>query len=128
MAANDGQEEPAAVVLVIEDNPANMALIRAQLERADYRVIGAADGPAGLAAALVDPPDLILLDIMLPGLDGYEVCRRLRASEATRAIPIVILTSLSERADKIRALETGADDVRTIGGTGHGHQRQARWR
>src|SRR5262249_31168218 len=68
------------------------------------------DGEAGLAAVAAAPPDLIILDLMMPGLDGYEVCRRLKSDDATRAIPIVIVTALNERADKIRCLELGADD------------------
>lgn len=103
-------EARPARVLVVDDNPANARLLQAQLERAGYRVASAASGRAGLEAVAVDPPDLVLLDAMMPGLDGYEVCRRLKAAEATRPIPVLMLTSLQERADKIRALEAGADD------------------
>src|SRR5688500_13916196 len=100
----------AARILVIDDSPPNVALVRAQLERAGHRVLTASTGREGLVVAAANPPDLILLDVMMPGLDGYEVCQRLKADPATRAIPVVMLTSLRERTDKIRALEIGADD------------------
>ena len=103
-----GQGE--ARVLIIDDNPQNVLLIQARLQRAGFDVASASDGPSGLEAASSEPPDLILLDIMMPGMDGYEVCRRLKAGPVTRSIPVVILTSLSERADKARALEAEADD------------------
>ncbi len=102
--------EREAEILVVDDNPQNIALVQAQLERAGYRVSCARGGQDGLEAAASSLPDLILLDIMMPGLDGYEVCRRLRENSATRMIPVIMLTSLHERADKLRALETGADD------------------
>ena len=100
-------------ILVIDDNAQNAALLRAQLERAGYQVSSAASGRLGIEKATAGPPDLILLDIMMPGLDGYEVCARLKADEPTRDIPVVMLTSLNERADKIRALDMGADDFLT---------------
>jgi PAS domain S-box-containing protein len=102
--------ESAGRVLVVDDNPQNVMLIVAQLERAGYTVSSATSGRAGLAAAIEDPPDLILLDVMMPGMDGYEACRQLRAARPTANVPIVFLTALHERADKLRALEAGADD------------------
>lgn len=101
---------PQARILVIDDSPESVALIQARLQRAGYAVSSASNGQAGLEAAMADPPDLILLDIMMPGLDGYEVCRQLKAGETTRAVPVAILTSLVERADKNRAIEVEADD------------------
>jgi signal transduction histidine kinase len=103
-------QQSAGRVLVVDDNEQNLALIRAQLELAGYVVSTATSGGAGLAAAAADRPDLIVLDVMMPELDGYEVCQRLRADAATASTPIVMLTALHERADKLRALETGADD------------------
>ena len=97
-------------VLVIDDNPRNVLLIRGQLEREGYVVDSAEAGQEGLDSALAQPPDLILLDIMMPGLDGYQVCRLLRENESTSAVPIIVLTSLSERADKLQAFKRGADD------------------
>jgi len=102
------QRPPA--ILVVDDNPQNLTLVRAQLERAGYRVTTAASGRDALKFAASDPPDLILLDVMMPGLDGYEVCRRLRTERYARSIPIVMLTSLQDRTDKLRALEAGAND------------------
>ncbi len=96
-------------VLIIDDNAQNVALITAQLRRAGYTVSAAATGRLGLEAAR-QGPDVILLDVLMPGLDGYEVCRHLKADEATRPIPVIMLTSLRDRSDKIRALEAGADD------------------
>ncbi len=103
-------EQRSPAILVIDDNPQNLGLVRAQLERAGYRVTTAEGGRDGLAIAAKEPPDLILLDIMMPGMDGYEVCRRLRVEGYARTIPVLMLTSLQERADKLRALEAGAND------------------
>jgi signal transduction histidine kinase len=100
-------------VLVVDDNPENVALIKAQLERAGHAVATALSGGAGLAAVAAEPPDVVLLDVMMPGIDGYEVCRRLRAEPATRALPVVVLTALDDQTHKIRALEAGADDFLT---------------
>ncbi len=100
-------------VLVVDDTPENVLLIRAQLERAGYAVQTASSGRAALEAVAADPPDLVLLDLMMPGVDGYEVCRRLKAEEATRTIPIVVLTALQAREDKLRAFNEGADDFLT---------------
>jgi PAS domain S-box-containing protein len=97
-------------VLVVDDHPDNVELIRAQLQRAGHAVSVASSGQAGLDLALADPPDLVLLDVMMPGMDGYEVCHRLKAAEATRAVPVVFLTARHEPADKLRALEAGGDD------------------
>ena len=102
--------EPRSHILVVDDHPDNIALIRAQLEREGHTVSVAMDGNAGLEAAAAGRPDVILLDVLLPDLSGYEVCRRLRASNATRATPILMLTALQDRADRLQGLEAGADD------------------
>ena len=109
----DAGARPTDRLLVVDDNPRNVALLEAQLKHEAYAVTTALSGRAALESVAADPPDLVLLDVMMPGLDGYEVCRQLRASDAGRAIPILILTSLQERADKLRALEAGADDFLT---------------
>lgn len=103
-------DQGEARILIIDDNPQNVLLIQARLQRAGFGVISADDGLSGLEAARSEQPDLILLDIMMPGMDGYEVCRQLKAGPVTRSIPVVILTSLTERADKARALAVEADD------------------
>ena len=103
--------DPASpTVLVIEDDPANRALLTAQLERAGYRAATAADGPSGLAAALETAPDVVLLDIGLPGMDGLEICRRLRADPRTVAMPVVLLTGRTSVDDVVAGLDAGADD------------------
>ena len=95
------------LILVIEDEAPIARLARDYLARHGYRVLIAADGPTGLAAARRESPDLVLLDLLLPGLDGRELCRRLRAESA---VPIIMLTALAEDSDQIVGLELGADD------------------
>jgi len=100
-------------LLVIEDDPDIVELLRYNLEREGFRVLVAMDGERGLAEAARSHPDLVLLDLMLPGLDGLEVCRRLRTQEATRGVPVLVLTAKSEEADVVIGLEMGADDYLT---------------
>ncbi len=101
-------------ILVIEDD-ADIALsLKYNLEReGDFRVSDARDGEAGLREALERPPDLVILDLNLPGADGLEVCRRLRGEAATAAVPIVMVTARVDEADRIRGLDLGADDYVT---------------
>ncbi len=98
------------LILVVDDEPGVLDVARMYLGREGFRVTLAADGPAALAAAEREPPDLIILDLMLPGLDGFEVCRRLRR---TSDVPIIMLTARDEDVDKIVGLELGADDYIT---------------
>ncbi|QOJ13220.1 MAG: response regulator transcription factor [Planctomycetia bacterium] len=98
-------------IVIIEDEP-NLAMgLRDNLEFEKHTVTHAADGAAGLAAVAAQPTDLVLLDIMLPDMEGFEVCRRLRDSGAT--MPIIILSARSQEIDKVRGLELGADDYVT---------------
>ncbi len=97
----------SALILIIEDEPKIAKLARDYLEKYGYRALVASDGPTGLAAARRESPDLVLLDLLLPGIDGREVCRRLRAESA---VPIIMLTALAEESDQIVGLELGADD------------------
>jgi len=99
-----------ARILVVDDTPANLRLLEAKLTAEYFEVITAADGPSALDLAASNAPDLILLDIMMPGLDGFEVAKRLKADLNTRHIPIVMVTALTESADRVRGLEVGADD------------------
>jgi DNA-binding response OmpR family regulator len=101
-------------ILIIEDD-ADIALsLRYNLEReGGYSVATAADAQAGLRLALAGPPDLVLLDLNLPGMDGIELCRQLRSREATAAVPIIMLTARVEEADRVRGLDVGADDYVT---------------
>ena len=96
-------------VLIVDDNEANVLLLQKYLEQA-YDVDVAYDGECALEKVREHPPDLVLLDIMLPGIDGYQVCEVLKRGEITRFIPIIMLTNLNDMQDKIKGLELGADD------------------
>src|SRR5262245_24467813 len=100
-------------LLVIEDDPDIVELVRYNLEREGFKVLVAGDGERGLVEATRLQPELVVLDLMLPGLDGLEVCRRLRAQDSTRAIPVLVLTAKSEEADVVIGREMGADDYLT---------------
>ncbi len=100
-------------VLIIDDEEHIAELIRYNLEAAGYKTVVANNGIDGLSRAREEEPDLVLLDLMLPGIDGLEVCKRLRAEEKTRNVPIIMLTAKSEEIDKILGLELGADDYIT---------------
>jgi DNA-binding response OmpR family regulator len=99
-----------ACVLVVDDDPLVVRLVRMHLDRAGYRVLSAADGEGALEMAASEQPDLVILDLMLPKLDGYEVCRRLREFSL---VPVVMLTAKGEQVDKLRGFEMGADDYLT---------------
>ena len=98
-------------ILVVDDDPTVSDVVRRYLERAGYDVALAADGPAALGAYAREEPDLVVLDLMLPGMDGLEVCRRLR--NASTEVPIVMLTALGEESDRVLGLQLGADDYVT---------------
>ncbi len=100
-------------VLVVEDEGALVTLLRYNLEREGYRVLEAQDGEEALLVAAEEKLDLVLLDWMLPQLSGIEVCRRLRGRQETRNVPIIMLTARGEETDRIRGLDTGADDYLT---------------
>jgi DNA-binding response OmpR family regulator len=97
-------------ILVIDDDPLIVRLIRANLERTGYKVISAGDGPEGLDLVAGELPDLVILDVMLPSFDGYEVCRRIRDFSL---VPVVMLTAKGEQVDKLKGFEMGADDYLT---------------
>jgi DNA-binding response OmpR family regulator len=98
-------------VLVVDDDPTVSDVVRRYLERADYQVTLAVDGPTALEAAAVRRFDLVVLDLMLPGIDGLEVCRRLRGQDPD--LPVVMLTALGDEADRVVGLSWGADDYVT---------------
>jgi len=100
-------------ILIVEDEKDIAELLAYNLKREGFRTLRASSGEKGLALAASNPPSLVLLDLMLPGVDGREVCRRLKAGEATRSIPIVMLTARSEDTDVVAGLELGADDYIT---------------
>jgi two-component system cell cycle response regulator len=101
------------LILVVDDAELNVVLLEKKLENQGFATIRALSGAAGLAAAQNRLPDLILLDVMMPVIDGFEVCRRLRADPRTAEIPIVLLTALSDPSDRLRGFEAGADDFLT---------------
>lgn len=100
-------------ILVIDDEKDLIELVRYNLEKAGYEVISAADGASGLQIATRHHPDLIVLDLMMPGMDGLEVCRKLRADERTARLPLIMLTARAAEADRVVGLEMGADDYVT---------------
>ena len=102
-----------ARILIVDDLPANLRLLEARLSAEYYEVMTAADGPSGLAKAAAEQPDIILLDVMMPGMDGFAVCRRLKEDPETRHIPVVLVTALDGRSDRVAGLEAGADDFLT---------------
>jgi len=99
-----------ARILVVDDIEANVRLLEAKLTAEYYDVISACDGPTALAMAASEKPDIVLLDVMMPGMDGFEVCRRLKEDPLTRHIPVVLITALDGRSDRINGLEAGADE------------------
>ncbi|MCM8800538.1 MAG: response regulator [Candidatus Omnitrophica bacterium] len=96
-------------ILVVDDEPDILNMIRLRLEANGYEVITASDGNTAYQRARSDSPDLIILDLMLPGMDGYQVCRLLKFDERYRSIPVIILTALSQKEDKEWAEKVGAD-------------------
>ena len=100
-------------ILIVDDEAPIRELLRFNLQKNGYTVQEAADGPAALAAVQAAAPDLILLDLMLPGIDGIGVCRRLKEQPVTAGIPVIMLTAKSEEIDKVLGLEMGADDYVT---------------
>jgi adenylate cyclase len=100
-------------ILIVDDNPTNVKVLQTRLAAEGYEVLTAADGEEGLAAARQHTPDLILLDVMMPKLDGFEVCRRLRADAAFPFTPIIMVTAMADSKDVIAGLEAGGDEYLT---------------
>lgn len=100
-------------ILVIEDDPSALRLMECTLEREGYQVLGAKDGLEGIKKARNEGPDLIVLDVMLPGLDGFEICHRLRAEPQTAQLPILMLSAKAQEVDKAIGLKVGADEYLT---------------
>ncbi len=101
------------LILIVEDEAALVTMLRYNLEKEGYRVCDAGDGEEALTMVAERKPDLVVLDWMLPSLSGIEVCRQLRRKPTTRELPIIMLTARGEEGDKIRGLNTGADDYMT---------------
>ena len=100
-------------VLVIEDEPDILEVIQYNIEREGHKVIACRDGEQGLSRIRTDDPDLVILDLMLPGMDGSEVCRQVKADPVTRGIPIIMVTAKGEESDVVLGLGLGADDYIT---------------
>src|SRR5206468_1816375 len=100
-------------ILVVDDNPINVDILQTRLAAHGYEVLSAGDGEAALAAAREHRPDLILLDIMMPKLDGIEVCRRLKADPALPFVPIIMVTAKADSKDVVAGLEAGGDEYLT---------------
>lgn len=106
-------EVAKATILIIEDEPDIRELARYNLQREGYDVLEAATGEEGITRARNESPDLILLDLMLPGIDGVDVCKRLKTEAATKSCPVVMVTAKGEESDIVTGLEVGADDYIT---------------
>jgi len=105
--------QQAATILIVDDKPANLGVLEHALREQGYTILVARDGESGLAKAQYAHPDLILLDVMMPGIDGFETCRHLKANEATKDIPVIFMTALSDTVDKVRGFEAGGVDYVT---------------
>src|SRR4030065_2845859 len=103
-------EESAVNIMVVDDNHGNVELLEALLSSRGYNVFKAYNGEDALKMVEEVSPYVILLDVMMPKMDGYEVCRRLKEKDTTRFIPVIMLTALSDIDDKIKGIEAGADD------------------
>ena len=101
------------LILIVDDNPANLEIFEMRLAANNYEIITASDGQEGLAMAKERLPDLILLDIMMPKMDGIEVCRYLRAESSLPFMPIIIVTAKTDSKDVVAGLEAGADEYLT---------------
>jgi two-component system, NtrC family, sensor kinase len=100
-------------ILVVDDNPTNLGVIVNYLEDCGFRLLVARDGETGLKSAQNAKPDLILLDVMMPGINGFETCRRLKEDETIADIPVIFMTALAETEDKIRGFQVGGVDYVT---------------
>jgi putative two-component system response regulator len=104
---------PSARVLVVDDDTSVARVFERLLAKEGYAVEAVGDGPSALAAVDRQAPDVVLLDVMIPGLDGFEICRRLKRESATRLTPVILVTALSDRESRISGMEAGADDFLT---------------
>jgi CheY-like chemotaxis protein len=102
-----------AKILLVEDNEMNRDMLSRRLERRGYEVIVAVDGEEGVTRAKADEPDLVVMDLSLPGIDGWEATRQLKVAEKTRAIPVLALTAHAMAGDREKALAAGCDDFDT---------------
>ena len=106
----DDRQAKAAKILVVDDTPQNVKLLADILGAKGYVAVTAASGEEGLAKLAAEDPDLVLLDVMMPGLSGYDVCKRIRANPDTALLPVVLVTSLDPHQERVKGIEAGADD------------------
>jgi len=104
------EQEKTPIVLVVDDNQQNLELLQAYLEDLDCETVPARDGPQALEIIAKQPPDLILLDVMMPKMSGFEVCRRIKNDPKTSDIPVIMVTALNEFGDIERGVDSGTDD------------------
>ncbi len=107
---NDKAQDKTPTVLVVDDNQQNLELLQAYLEDVDCQAVPARDGLEALEIIAKDPPDLILLDVMMPKMSGFEVCKRIKNDPKTSDIPVIMVTALNEFGDIERAIDSGTDD------------------
>ena len=107
---DDTGQDKTPIVLVVDDNQQNLELLQVYLEDVDCQSIPACDGPEALDIIAKEPPDLILLDVMMPKMSGFEVCRRIKNDPKTSDIPVIMVTALNEFGDIERAIDSGTDD------------------
>ncbi|HEX9701455.1 MAG TPA: response regulator, partial [Rhodospirillales bacterium] len=103
----------SARILIVDDVPSSVRLLSAKLQKEYYEALTATNGSEVLKSVESDDPDLVLLDVMMPGMDGYDVCRRIKSNPKTTHIPVVMVTALGGREERIRGLDAGADDFLT---------------
>jgi len=109
----NGTEQNGGGIVIVDDNPANLRILSTMLEQGGHKVRPALSGELALRSIAASRPDLVLLDIRMPGMDGYETCRRLKADPATQDIPVIFISALSETEDKLRAFQAGGVDYVT---------------
>ncbi|MCB0153898.1 MAG: response regulator, partial [Anaerolineae bacterium] len=100
-------------VLIVDDTPANLETLYSYLESLGFEIMMAQNGPTALKRVEYAKPDIILLDVVMPGMDGFETCRRLKAAEATKNIPVIFMTALTDTVHKVQGLQAGAADYIT---------------
>ena len=103
-------KNPKARILCVDDGPLNLSLLEAMLSPRGYEVVVATSGPQALEKIETEPIDICLLDVSMPGMDGFEVCRRIKSADLSRNIPVVMITSYSDMDNRILGIEAGAED------------------
>jgi len=108
-----GASNENSMILIVDDDPLNIDILSEFMEKSGFSVLHASNGQEAIQLAETTPPDLILLDVLMPGIDGFETCKQLKAGKATKEIPVIFLTSLTDTSDKIKGFKAGAIDYIT---------------